>query len=599
LKHYLNQKVGKMRHLSYSIKNIKELEEILSSTEIKAQGNSSSILVQVFSANTDEEWIEEATSSISKRLPQAVIVGATTVGEVIFGKTYTNSTAIGFSFFDITTLHVISKECDTTQEFDMGKVIVNEISTIDEHIAGVLLLSTPLNIDVASLLEGIKTSESSYPIFGAGAGNYSSMDNSLVFSNQWIKSKGAVAVVFTGEELQIDYRTYLGWKPLSQEMTITKVEGMLVKTIDNRPAFEVYDKYLGLPNDESFFLNVLEFPVLLQRDGEELARVPVFVDEDGGIQFVADIHEGEKIRIGYGDPDLIINDSAQMHQLVQKFQPEAIFLFTCGCRRFLMQELVELETAPFQKVAPTFGFYTYGEFLGTPSNLQLLNSTMVIVSFREGKTKIFSNSSAKIVNDTPKDSSDPYLNKHGRIISRLVHFVEAVTSELAEKNVELNQLYVTDQLTGLYNRHKLDEVLLYEFDRVQRYKASLGLIILDIDHFKEVNDTYGHQVGDDVLSSLSKILRDNARKSDTVGRWGGEEFLIICPESDLKGLIQYAEKLRKLIEGFPFDKVGHKTSCFGLAMYQEGDTIETIISKADKALYKAKNSGRNRVESVY
>ena len=587
-----------MKHLSYSVKNINELEEILYSSEIKAQANFSSILVQVFSADTDGKWIKKVTTSISKQLPQAVIVGATTVGEVIFGKTYTSSTVIGFSFFDTTTLHVISKEFDNAKEFDTGKVIASEISTIDEHIAGVLLLSTPLSIDVASLLEGIKTSESSYPIFGGGAGDYASMNNSLVFSKQWIKSKGAVAVVFLGKELQIDYRTYLGWKPLSQEMTITKADGMLVKTIDNRPAFEVYDKYLGLPNDENFFLNVLEFPILLQRDGKELARVPVFVDEEGGIQFVADIHEGEKIRIGYGDPGLIINDSAQIHQLVQTFHPEAIFLYTCGCRRFLMQELVELETAPFQEVAPTFGFYTYGEFFGTPSNLQLLNSTMLIVSFREGEVKASNNTLSKIVNEVPEDTSDPYLNKHGRIVSRLVHFVEAVTSELAEKNVELNQLYVTDQLTGLYNRHKLDEVLIYEFDRVQRYKASLGVIMLDIDHFKQVNDTHGHQVGDDVLSNISNILQNNARKSDTVGRWGGEEFLIICPESDLKGLIQYAEKLRKLIEGFPFDKVGHKTSCFGLAMYQEGDTIETIISKADKALYKAKNNGRNRVESV-
>lgn len=584
-----------MKHLSYVIHDIQALEETLSLPAITSHSESKSILVQIYSANTDQTWMEQVSTLIANHLPQAVIIGATTVGEVVFGKAYTESTVVGFSFFESTTLGVISKECPAGQEFETGKWIAHEIAGMDEAVAGVLLLSTPLSIDASALLHGLETSRLDHPLFGGGAGDYASMKHSLVFSGGWFSSQGVVAVVFKGNDLHIDYRTYLGWRPLSKKMTITKAESMLVKTIDGRPAFEIYDRYLGLPRDENFFLNVLEFPLLLERNGEELARVPVFVDEEGGIQFVADISEGESFRIGYGDPNLIIADSTQIHQLAQEFQPQAIFLYTCGCRRFLMQEEVELETVPFEELAPTFGFYTYGEFFGTLSNTRLLNSTMVVVSFREGSAQS-QGSSLNHSSPTTPDSGDPYLHKHGRIISRLVHFVEAVTSEVDQKNRELQHLYVTDQLTGVFNRYKLDEVLITELDRVQRYAHSLGIILLDVDHFKHVNDTYGHQVGDQVLSSMAKILQQHVRKTDTVGRWGGEEFLIVCPETDLGGLMELAEKIRSRIEAFSFPTVGTKTASLGIAIHQEGDTIDHMILKADTALYQAKEKGRNRVE---
>lgn len=585
-----------MKHLSFVIENIKMLEETLSSPAITSHSDVKSVLVQIYSASTDQTWINKVRTLISNHLPQAIVVGATTVGEVIFGKAYIESTVVGFSFFETATLSVISRECEPGNEFETGKRIANEIAKINETIVGTLLLSTPLSIDAATLLHGFETSRLDYPLFGGGAGDYASMQSSWVFSSEWFSSQGAVAVIFKGQDLHIDYRTYLGWRPLSKQMTITKAEGMRVKTIDGKPAFEIYDRYLGLPRDENFFLNVLEFPLLLERDGEELARVPVFVDDEGGIQFVADIREGERFRIGYGDPNLIIADSTQIHQLAKSFQPQAIFLYTCGCRRFLMQEEVEMETTPFEELAPTFGFYTYGEFFGTLSNTRLLNSTMVVVSFREGAIQPGDNELSSSQQSKNPASKDPYLQKHGRIISRLVHFVEAVTSEVAQKNKELERLYVTDQLTGLFNRHKLDEVLITELDRVQRYAHSLGIILMDVDYFKSVNDSYGHQVGDQVLCNIAHILQEHVRKTDIVGRWGGEEFLIVCPETSEEGLMQLAEKLRNRIEHFSFPNVGSKTASFGVALYQEGDTIDRMILKADTALYQAKNKGRNRVE---
>lgn len=160
----------------------------------------------------------------------------------------------------------------------------------------------------------------------------------------------------------------------------------------------------------------------------------------------------------------------------------------------------------------------------------------------------------------------------------------------------LERLAVTDHLTNLYNRHKLDKELTAENERAERFSPPYGIILLDVDHFKKVNDTYGHQIGDQVLVDIAKLLKQQTRKTDTVGRWGGEEFLIICPAADKYGLIKLAENLRKSIDDRKFPVISNKTSSFGLSLYQQGDEIKDILARADQALYKAKEKGRNRVE---
>lgn len=168
-------------------------------------------------------------------------------------------------------------------------------------------------------------------------------------------------------------------------------------------------------------------------------------------------------------------------------------------------------------------------------------------------------------------------------------------AQLALKNRELQVLSTTDQLTGLDNRMKLDEVLMTEVTRAQRYQTVFSLILVDLDHFKQVNDTHGHQVGDQVLVRLAEILRASGRQSDVVGRWGGEEFLIVCPQTDLEGARTHAEHLCTTIAATYLPVVGHKTASFGVAAYRSGDDEETLLRRADDALYCAKESGRNRV----
>lgn len=583
-------------HISHVYSDPESLDIALSAESLtNAASTAHSILVQIYSAKTDPAHLRIIAASISRKLPNAIVVGATTVGEIAHGRLLTNETVIGFTFFASSSLTAMALPCTDGDENSVGAELGRRIDQCQGKVAGVLLLATTLSIDAAALLQGIESTAGGHLVFGGGAGDYAAMMSSLVFSGSTVYAKGAVAIVLAGESLHIESKTYLGWRPLSRSMRITEVDGLLVKSVDHRPAFDVYQRYLNIPNDQDFFLNALEFPFLIQRDGNLLARVPVAVTEAGALQFVADVDEGETFQIGYGDLDLIVDDAQAIHHSSAIFSPQAIFLYTCGCRRFLMQKDVELETLPFEEIAPTFGFYTYGEFFGS-TRLSLLNSTMVAVSLREGPapSQVESQLASTAV-DAPKER-DPYTNKHARVVSRLMRFIDAVTSELETSNQEITKLSITDRLTQLVNRTRLEQVLDENQQLAMRYDTPLAVILLDIDHFKQVNDTFGHMVGDDVLVQVARVLIANTRSVDIVGRWGGEEFLVVAPATHLDDAALVAEKLREAIEKMEVPVAGRITSSFGVASYTPGDDLIRMISRADAALYSAKRAGRNRVE---
>ncbi|WP_285398155.1 diguanylate cyclase, partial [Lysinibacillus sp. fls2-241-R2A-57] len=178
----------------------------------------------------------------------------------------------------------------------------------------------------------------------------------------------------------------------------------------------------------------------------------------------------------------------------------------------------------------------------------------------------------------------------------LEHKVKERTQELERAKLELEKLANTDRLTQIPNRVKLDDVLEEAIEHAQHHEAPFAIILLDIDFFKEVNDEFGHQVGDLVLMNVAEILQNTIREQDTVGRWGGEEFLVICPQTKLDGAIKLSEKLRQQLENYQFPIVQRKTSSFGVTSYVDGDSLNTLLSRCDKALYQAKEKGRNCVE---
>jgi len=154
-----------------------------------------------------------------------------------------------------------------------------------------------------------------------------------------------------------------------------------------------------------------------------------------------------------------------------------------------------------------------------------------------------------------------------------------------------------DALTGLANRRALEEILAAEISRAQRFAHQLAVVLLDLDRFKEINDSFGHAAGDVMLRAVSRLLTSLARQGDTVARWGGEEFVVVLPETDLAGAQRFAERLRRTIEAHAVGEMKTSASC-GVARMLPEDSVEELLGAADQALYQAKSNGRNRTESA-
>ena len=174
--------------------------------------------------------------------------------------------------------------------------------------------------------------------------------------------------------------------------------------------------------------------------------------------------------------------------------------------------------------------------------------------------------------------------------------LEVKVQERTEQLLASHILATTDSLTGIANRREFITVLEAEVDRVKRYGTPLSLAMYDLDHFKRVNDTFGHDVGDYVLQTSTGLVKENIRAVDVVARWGGEEFMVLMPQSDMQAARDSANRLRLAIAGHHFDKVGKLTASFGVATFEPQDDLTALLKRVDDALYRAKEQGRNRVE---
>lgn len=202
-----------------------------------------------------------------------------------------------------------------------------------------------------------------------------------------------------------------------------------------------------------------------------------------------------------------------------------------------------------------------------------------------------------------KSGAQDYLMKgdiQGKVLMRSLYYaIERKKLEIALKQTrdQLEHQSRIDYLTGIYNRRMFSELLEAEMQRARRYGANLSLVMFDLDRFKRINDTYGHNTGDHVLQEVARLVSDNLRAHDIIARWGGEEFMLLIPNNDRNHATALAEKLRCLCEHHDFGNSLRVTASFGVTQFTANDRAESFTARADEALYLAKHNGRNRVES--
>ena len=180
-------------------------------------------------------------------------------------------------------------------------------------------------------------------------------------------------------------------------------------------------------------------------------------------------------------------------------------------------------------------------------------------------------------------------------LGSLIFWFNKLSDKIEQDYITLQTISITDKLTQLNNRTRTDEYLPQAITKARSENTDLAVALLDIDHFKRVNDTFGHQIGDTVLQTVANILKECAAEHDFVGRWGGEEFILVIPNVAQVKIVEYLDHIRTRVSDTSFSEVGQVTVSIGVALLQQQSTPKTLLSQADKALYLAKDSGRNKV----
>jgi two-component system, cell cycle response regulator len=299
---------------------------------------------------------------------------------------------------------------------------------------------------------------------------------------------------------------------------------------------------------------------------------------------------------------LVIDDSDAIRKAVRKVVTDAgisenIFEGKTGLEgfRLLLNKKVDLVICDL--VMPEFDGF---KFLISKATRPEFNEIPVILLTSEGEMTLK-------VRGLEQGASDYVLKPFddAELLARIkVHLkIKFLRDELKEKNEQLRELSGTDELTRINNRRRFMENFQTEFSRAVRYKHSMSIILFDVDHFKRVNDEHGHLSGDSVLVAIVQIMRKNLRQSDILGRWGGEELILLLPHTDATGAFHSAERIRKAVDDaeFPCDeKRLHLTVSAGIACYprNKAEGIDDLLRQADAALYIAKSGGRNRIETA-
>lgn len=562
--------------------------------DVKSQpmyASASDRVLLMFESENDTEQIAAHLAFLKENLSDVKVFGMTLLGKLKSDMILAEQTTFcSLMLFETSRVQVVGADTADVPAKTAAADFLNRVDRRD--LKGILFLTGIKSTQPSDYLEIVAEELPHTPIFGAQAGSKKlNSDQFYVFCGAKIYQDGAVAAAFNGEDLEIETDQVLGWKPLGREHQVTKVsENGLVETIDKKPAMALYEKYLGLKPDANFYANNAAFPLLEQTGNMMSARIPFDFNEQGAIRFFTPMPEGARVSLSYSRRGMLLEHAFNCAKWIASFKPEAMILITCLNRRLLLGNAdSDLELSYFTQVAPQ-AIWGYGgsEILQTGRNGGILNSSIVAVAFREGAPK--AGPPVRVNGDKLEDESDQPIE----LSDRLVTFLEQTTAELHEVIDKLQVIASHDQLTGLANRRLLSETTNGLIEREKAGEA-FSALMYDVDYFKKVNDTFGHKAGDAILCEITEVVKKQIRRSDMLGRWGGEEFVCLFQNASLTDATYIAERVRWAVDQHRFAHVGHITISIGVVTRHEGETEEAMFIRLDRMLYQAKNGGRNRV----
>lgn len=753
-----------MKQYGVKYNNFEELQSFIHNKKIAKYDN---IFVQVFTGTLERDFIQNVVNEILCILPQAEIIGTTTGGEILKKKSYDYSTIISITVFEKSKIKSRLLNCNN-DEYELGKNIVQEL--VEKNTKVLILFVGGLLVKCNNILKGIQDANSNVIVCGGRAGDNGELKETIVFTKHGVSGNSIAVVSLSGEQLNVQTEQSLGWSPIGKEMTATKVINNRVYTIDNIRAIDIYKKYLGEGVVKDIPMSTIPFPLISVEDGIEIGKVPYSLNNDGSLSFYSNFEVNDKVRFGYGNINMIIDNSIEISNKLLGKNVQALFIYSCFIRKTFMQKKIDFNLSNLNNIAPTAGFFTYGEFFTINNSNKLLNVSMTILGLSEGKanyidkteksicrskeftkekehgvieafTKLVDESTKeleetndrleeqkrrisrmntitksvlqinsemissgefeqfievllhKILNVINKgkignillvednklyykagsgydfekikkityDLDSAYLfnkiNKNGLFNPRIIEKIDEnsflepdkydywrsifknepgqvlccfigidgevaglitlINTEdekdfdeedknmlkyicydiaIALKNFRLleNILYMSryDSLTGACNRSYFREMFIKNINESKINNSPLIVALIDLNDFKIINDTYGHDKGDEMLKTFAKVFNMGIDEVDVLGRIGGDEFTVLFINKSKEEVINLIDNISDILNNYDLkfdDKVNNIKFAYGLAEFlTDSEDIEELMKIADKRMYEKK-----------
>ena len=572
-----------MIQLSYRLRSLGDIENCIHFFATSYIPRKHHILISIYTHWNKPETIREMTRLFCAAFPEAEIAGMTTAGGIDTGRMRLRQTVVTIQFFEKSDVHTAIYDFSKEPMGELGEK-ARSFCQRQKDLSALLLLMTQRYYDFEPFLTALDKLGKDIPICGGYAHTYRNEDGIYVFTKDAILSRGILLVTFSGD-VKVMTTSVMGWQPLGRTMTITAMDGPLViKALDHKPAIHFYQKYL---HSTDFGKSQLLFPLVRNAHQFRLAVLPLDAKSNGALQTNVFSHVGDQVQMAYGDPDQVILSSREVLCHIERFVPEGMLLLSCVTRRYFLKEDVNQILSAYGDFCVAPGGYVNGELIRIAGKTQTTNMTLISVCFREGE--------APLVAATRKPHAPVVLGEALSTIQRLATFVTETTKELAETQKQLSFAASHDSFTGLLNRGSIEEMLCRCHKDTRARRLNFSALMIDLDTFKHINDTFGHAKGDEVILEVARIMKRMIRPTDFAGRWGGDEFVILLPGTTPPSALIVASRLQKAFQTIQLPDHSFLTASIGCTTASPDETEQTFYKRMDDALYLAKEGGRNRI----
>ena len=565
--------------------------------------NAKSFYFQLFSAILDLSMLEQAVAILKEKFHGCVCIANSTAGNIINSDESGTVTVIANIFeYETSKFEVMQYKFGSKDMDEIAEDIKIEAAKRPWTKAIEIYYTVP-RISTSFICDNLTDLDAKIKVFGGivCSSDITSSDSFIYSTVGGYSENGLLCLFLGGEDMHIDSTKISGWKAIGRTFRVTRSNGSVLKELDKIPAYDVYKRYLNIQNDENFFINALDFPIMYEHNNTTIVRASASSNDDGSLNMSANVDEGSIVRLSYGEPQMIVESIHNEGLVIKEFQPDVMHIFSCAARKaFWATYTPTYELNPLKSICSSSGFFSHGEFLREKGFLNQHNLTLVIAAIREGDKK--NAPQPKTLSDEERviNTKLPLATRMATFIRETSYELEQINSRLEVINQQLQGVATTDALTGLDNRLAFNDML-SAIESESHIKDNWTMYMFDVNGLKYVNDTFGHFAGDELIKSAANVIVKTFGNDGYCYRIGGDEFVVLI-DAPYSVIREFDKKMKNIIDEHNKSAIYHLSIAVGKSRLVDDNGKRKSISdwkmESDLSMYRNKADCHRRQASV-